>query len=97
MSSYNRDTEVELKGTFRDEVGAALADPSEVTLYVLDPAGTATTYTLSADEVTRESVGVFTRLQVLDQTGAWYYRFKGTGAVKTAGWKRIDVPDDPLS
>lgn len=93
--AYSRDTEVELKGTFTNAAGAAIS-PTEVTLYVLDPAGVQSTYTFGASEVTEESTGIFTRDQLLDQTGAWYYRFKGTGALKVSNWKRIDVIDDPL-
>lgn len=93
--AYSRDTQVELTGTFKDSADA-LADPTEVTLYVLDPAGTLTTYTYGAAEVTRDSLGVFSKAVTLDQTGAWHYRFKGTGALIVAGWKRLDVIDDPL-
>jgi hypothetical protein len=94
--AYSRDTEVELKGTFRRTSDDALTSPTDVTLEVLDPAGTLTTYTLAASQVTEESTGVFTRAEVLDQSGVWYYRYKGTGAVKVSDWKRIDVTDDPL-
>jgi hypothetical protein len=94
--SYNRDTEVTLTGTFRDLVLDALADPDAVTLYVLNPAGTVSTYTLAASEVTRDSLGVYSKDVTLDASGAWYYRFKGSGAVTVADWKRIDVIDDPL-
>jgi hypothetical protein len=94
--AYSRDTEVDLVGTFKDKDGN-LADPDEVTLEVLSPAGAVTSYTLSAAEVTRESIGVYTRPQLLDQNGAWYYRFKGTGPLKAARWKRIDVSGDPFS
>ncbi len=93
--AYSRDTQVELIGTFKDK-DEALADPSEVTVYVLDPADLLTTYTYGAAEVTKESLGVFTKAVTLDQPGAWYYRFKGTGALIVADWKRIDVIDDPL-
>lgn len=94
--AYSRDTEVELKGTFRD-ADEALADPTEVTLYVLPPSGTLETYTWVADaEVTHVSTGIFTRDAVLNASGPWYYRFKGTGDLVVAGWKRIDVIDDPL-
>ena len=95
MAAYNRDQEVELKGTFRDSA-EALTDPTEVTLYVLNPAGTLSTYTYGAAEVTRASLGIFTKAVTLDASGVWYYRFKGTGVLKVADWKRIDVIDDPL-
>lgn len=95
MPSYDRDQEVELKGTFRDDE-EALADPTTVTLYVLDPAGTLSTYTYAEAQITRDSLGVFLKNIVLNASGAWYYRFKGTGAVATAGWERISVIDDPL-
>jgi hypothetical protein len=94
--SYSRDTEIELKGTFHD-ASDQLADPTDVTLEVLDPSGTKTTYTYGNSEVTKESLGVYTRAQTLDASGVWYYRFKGTGAVKVAAWKRLDVTDDPLN
>lgn len=93
--AYQRDTEVELKGTFRD-ASENLVDPTEVTLYVLPPGGTLATYTYGAAEVTKESEGIYTRAQVLDASGVWYYRYKGTGAVKVSNWKRLDVLDDPL-
>lgn len=95
MESFSRDTEVRLEGTFVNENGD-LADPTEVTLYVLNPAGTLTTYTYGASEVTRASLGLFTRLLVLDASGAWYYRFKATGALTVGGWKLLPVIDDPF-
>lgn len=93
--AYSRDTEVDLKGTFRDS-NEALTDPSAVTLEVRDPAGAVATYTYAASQITRASLGIFTRPQLLDQSGVWYYRFTGTGAVNVGNWKRIDVIDDPL-
>jgi len=93
--AYSRDTQVDLTGTFRD-VDNALADPTEVTLQVLDPSGTLTTYTYGAAEITRDSLGVFSKPITLNASGTWYYRFKGTGALIVANWKRIDVIDDPL-
>jgi hypothetical protein len=96
--AYYRDTEVELKGSFYDETQTphALADPTGVTLEVLSPAGVLTTKTYSAGDLTKEGTGVYTYLQTLDVSGTWYYRFKGTGAVKVAGWKPLPVIDDPL-
>jgi len=93
--AYSRDTEVELKGTFRDADGN-LVDPTEVTLQVRTPAGVISSYTYGAAEVTRESLGVFTKGVTLDASGVWYYRYKGTGAVVVADWERVDVLDDPL-
>jgi hypothetical protein len=95
MAAYYRDTEVEAKGTFRDADGN-LVDPTEVTLYVKNPAGALSTYTYGAAEVTRESLGVFTKAVTLDASGVWYYRYKGTGSVVVARWTRVDVLDDPL-
>lgn len=93
--SYNRDTQVELSGTFRDSDGA-LADPTEVVVEVLDPTGVVTAYQYSEAEVTRASLGVFTKAVTLNASGVWHYRFKGTGALIVANWKRLDVLDDPL-
>lgn len=90
MSSYNRDTEVELTGTFRD-TDDNLVDPTAVTCEVRAP-GAATV----SNAATRASVGVYTFAQMLDASGTWYYRFKGTGTVKVAAWQEITVLDDPL-
>ena len=95
MASYNRDTEVLLSGTFRDDADA-LVDPTEVTLQVMTPARVVTSYTYGASEVTRASLGVFTKTVTLNATGPWYYRFKGTGSAVVAKWARLDVIDDPL-
>jgi hypothetical protein len=93
--AYQRDTEVELKGTFKDAAGN-LTDPTDVALEVLNPAGTLSTYTYGASEVSKESAGIYTKAVTLDASGRWYYRYKGTGALKVANWKRLDVMDDPL-
>lgn len=94
--AYNRDQEVELKGTFRNEITDALTDPTEVTLYVRQPDGTVSTYLYSLAQVTRDSLGVFLKNVTLDASGTWYYRFKGTGLVVTSGWEALTVLDDPL-
>lgn len=93
--AYNRDTQVELTGTFRDSDNA-LADPTEVTLQVRNPAGTVASYLYSLAEVTRDSLGVYSKAVTLDSSGVWHYRFKGTGALIAANWERLDVLDDPL-
>jgi hypothetical protein len=93
MSSYPRDTEVELRGTFLDTRGEH-ADPAEVTLEVRAPDGTRTAYASAAEELTWESEGVYTKTVLLDQTGTWYYRYKRFNG--TSAWNRIDVIDDPF-
>jgi len=93
MTAYSRDTEVELRGTFLDTTGAP-ADPSEVTLEVRAPDGTRDTYASAAEELTRQSKGVYTKIVLLDQKGVWYYRFKRVNG--TSDWRRIDVIDDPF-
>lgn len=92
--AYSRGTEVELRGTFRDAAGT-LADPAEVTLQVLPPGGPVSTYIYSAAELTRASQGAFTKTQLLNLSGPWYYRFQGDDPT-IADWKRLDVIDDPL-
>lgn len=93
--AYNRDTQVELKGTFEDSEGA-LTDPTEVTLQVCTPAGVVTSYLYSGGDVTRESQGVYTKAVTLDASGTWRYRFKGTGTLIVAKWAAITVLDDPF-
>jgi len=92
--SYVQGTQVKLKGNFKDLDTDQPIDPTEVILTIEDPAGTATQYTLSANQVQNDTdvVGLF--FYVLDTTpmhGPWKYQFESTGNEKVVGIKQINV------
>lgn len=74
---------VRLAGAFT--VGGADADPTAVTLEVLDPSGNQSSYTWAAGQVVRQAAGRFYYDLAVDEAGLWRYRWEGTGAVVSAG------------
>jgi len=69
-------------------VAAAPADPTILTVLVMDPAGTVTTSSATVASLTsvstptaKTSTGVFVHSRSLTTAGHWYARFEGTGAV----------------
>lgn len=75
----------QLTGTFRD-VANALVDPTTTACVVKKPDGTSVSLT-----TTRASLGVYTAALTIDQTGVYWYRFTGTGAVAASGEKSLRV------
>jgi len=69
--------------TFSDPAQTTPADPTTVTLSILNPDGTTRSYSWAGGTVTRVSQGVFT-VTVNDEPGTYYYHWLGTGAVATA-------------
>lgn len=78
IDAYDIGDLVELQCTFRNDAGVA-TNPSTVSLRVKEPDGTTTTY--AQGTLTNGSAGVWTKNVTPDQSGTWYYRFIGTGAV----------------
>ena len=66
---------------FTNANGAA-ADPTTVTLVLTKPDRTTNAYTWALDQVKRESIGKFYYDLIPDQSGTWYYEWRGTGAVQ---------------
>lgn len=63
-----------------------LADPTTITCVVTDPSGTVTTYVVTAGQITRTSMGVYTLAvpcspAVAGVDGLWSYVWIGAGAV----------------
>lgn len=75
---------VTLTATFRRKSDDALVDPTNVILVVTDPDGTETTYQYTSAQITRESIGLFTKDILLNLVGMWSYKFNSTGAVVTS-------------
>lgn len=69
-----------ITATFRDTANA-LADPSTVTVKVLKPSGTVTTYTSPTAEIVNSSTGVwvFTMPTAYDEAGTWTFYVVGAG------------------
>lgn len=58
----------------------ALTDPTTVSLLVVEPDGTRTTYTYAGGGATKHSTGVFYRDIALPLPGEYLLRWVGTGA-----------------
>jgi hypothetical protein len=78
MNSYWPGTAINLTAPFT--VAGVATDPTTVTLKVKSPAGTTTTYTYALGEVTKDSVGNYSKVITPTISGAWFYWWAGTGA-----------------
>jgi hypothetical protein len=67
-----------LTNTF--SVSGTPTDPNTVSLVITDPAGTATTYTYAASQITKVSTGVYSKDIPCTADGIWTYTWIGTGA-----------------
>jgi uncharacterized protein YfaS (alpha-2-macroglobulin family) len=79
---YDRGDRVRTFAVFRDHDGE-LADPTEVTLRVRTPSGEIEI--IGDDDITQDSVGNYHHDIDIDESGAWFYRWEGTGALVAAG------------
>lgn len=67
-----------LTNTFK--VGVTPTDPTAVSLIITTPSQASTTYTFAASEITKSSVGVYTKNITCTEAGTWTYQWAGTGA-----------------
>jgi len=81
-NTYNKGARVRYAATFT--VSSVNADPTAVFLKIQDPSGNEATYTYSLGEVTKTATGQYRKDIDIDETGYWYYRWEGTGAVVAA-------------
>lgn len=82
-SMYDLHDTVRLSATFT--VAGTATDPTTVTFSYRAPGEAAVTLTYGTDaEVVKSAAGVYYVDLTLDEPGAWYYRWLGTGAVATA-------------
>lgn len=89
---------VRVTGTFTDSNGAA--DPTAITLYVKDPSGSITELTYDSDvssDIASSGTGVFYSDIDIDESGKWFYKFKGTGAVQAASTYWFTVKREEIS
>jgi len=90
-NSYVYNTGVRVTGTFTSS--GTPTDPTTVTLKVRKPDGIITVYTYASGAITKSEVGVYYKDFVLDQSGAWYYYWQGTGTVVAADEWWLSVKD----
>ena len=95
INSYPRGTIARLQTTVK--VGATVTDPTTLTLQVMTPAGTETSYTYAAAQLTKSGTGVYYRDVTLSLEGVWKYRFASTGTAEGANWTQLTVTEDPFS
>lgn len=73
-------------------VNGTPTDPDTIVFKVRTPAGVETTYTYAiGPTVVRDGVGQYHVDVLLNQTGRWWYRWEGTGAVETAAEQMLYV------
>lgn len=76
-------TEVRLDARFFDDSDTD-TDPDTVKLYLIDPNGTATTYTyLTDDELGRTDTGDYYCDVTPNMSGRWFWRWEATGSSTT--------------
>lgn len=75
---------VKITAAFADTDGAAV-DPTAVTCYYKDPSGNISELVYGVDtDVVKSDTGSYYTTIAVDESGSWYYRWKGTGAVIAA-------------
>lgn len=77
-------------------VAGTATDPTAITLSLMNPAGTVTTYTYSLAEITKDSTGNYSKNVTLDTEGIWRWRWLGTGTVAAAQEGEIEVKRSPF-
>lgn len=94
-ATYYVSSEARLTVKFYDITGVTLVDPTTVTIKVRKPDGAEASHTYGVD-VAKDAVGIYHYDQVFDLAGIWYYRGIGTGTVKAAAEKQIQVQVSPF-
>lgn len=77
MDRYVAGDVVTLGNTFK--VSGTATDPTTVSLAVTNPAGSTTTYTYAAAEITKSGTGVYSKNITADTAGIWRFKWTGTG------------------
>lgn len=88
MNTYTIGDLVRLTGTFTDLSGN-LSDPTTSVLTVKDPDGVVTSY----PSLTHPSTGIYYFDLPVSDSGVYYYRYSGTGAVVAAGETQFQVSE----
>jgi hypothetical protein len=95
MNSYPINTAINLTGQFSDGSTGIPADPSAVTLRVLDSTNRGATY--AGTVIVRIGVGSYSYLIIPTVPGIWRYRWEGRGGVTAANEGRFEVRPSSFS
>lgn len=79
MASYHKGALVRVSATFVSKSSGAAVDPTTVTFAYKNPAGATTNWTVTANQIVKDSVGNYHADIDASSTGNWYWRFVGTG------------------
>lgn len=75
-------------------INGVATDPDTIVLKVSNPSGVKTTYTYGVGQtIVRDGVGQYHADILLNQTGRWWYRWEGTGAVQAAAEQMMYVAE----
>ena len=100
MKIYVAGSQIKLQATFTNSAGVGI-DPTDIKLLWKNSTGAVTTKSSTAAELsTGASNGVYfynLSISSTERTGAWVYRFQGTGAVVAAGQDRFQVLESEVS
>jgi len=81
-NTYDCGDVIRLTAAFTD-IANTPADPTVVTLRVKQPDATVAVHSYPGD-ITKDGTGAYHFNLAITESGDWYYRFEGTGAVQAA-------------
>ena len=81
-NTYEIGDKVRIKATFT--VSGVKTDPTTITLRVKSPSNVISIYTYALFEITKSATGMYHKDISITESGEWFYRWEGTGAVETA-------------
>lgn len=88
---YDVGAKVRCSATFTDSAGDP-ADPTAVVFTFKDPSANETEYNYGVDaELVKDDTGDYHVDVVIDDSGRWWFRYEGTGAVVAAGESYFNV------
>lgn len=69
-------------------------DPTTITVKIMAPSGTISTYTFAGGDITKVQTGVYDYVLSITSSGKWKYKWFGTGTAQAASEDRtIDVQE----
>lgn len=91
INDYYLGTTIRLSGAFSDPASAPV-DPSSVTVKVLAPDGSVTTFVYGVDSaLIKDDVGLYHLDYLADQAGEYCHRWEGTGAATVVTQAQFNV------
>lgn len=91
MTTYDLGDKPEFRTTITDYDDSA-TDPDTVTFTIKDPSGNIESYVYGDDaEVVQVSTGIYYVRYEVDEVGAWYYEWNGSGTLDVAEQGSFDV------